>query len=207
MKKWISIIIYAVIVLSFVLTKDTLLFTIHSGNDLAIYISIFFFSLLVFFPIVPFIVATGIVGSLFGVVTGTLIIFTGVMTGTMTMFFMARYGFRDFMRNFLNKYEKAKHYDTLFQEHAFITILGVRIFPILPSPVVNIMCGSTNVNWVMFTIATSFGILPRIIIFTLAGYQTTESITGSLLLYGAYFLIVTIVIYNKVKRKPSAVRT
>lgn len=189
MKKIITIAIYAILIVLLIVNKATFLSRILSGDELAIIISILFFVLLVFFPAVPFVVAAGIIGASYGFITGTGIILTGVIFGTLVMFLMARYGFQDWAQNMLDKYHKIKQYEIYFQQNAFIGILGLRLLPMIPSPLLNVLCGVSGVRLSVFVAASVLGKLPSIIIFTVAGVKATENTFLAISIYAVYFFM------------------
>ncbi|WP_188454450.1 TVP38/TMEM64 family protein [Virgibacillus oceani] len=201
MKKFFTIAIYTLLVILLFINKDVFLAWIRSGDELSIIISMLFFALLVFFPVVPFVVAAGIIGASFGVILGTAIILSGVIAGTIIMFLMARYGFQDWVQRMLDKFPKIKNYKTYFEQNAFIGILGLRIVPIIPSPLVNILCGITKVRLETFIVASLLGKLPRTVIFTIAGIQVTQNTILSIAIYAVYFLLISILVTWKMKQQ------
>lgn len=121
--------------------KSLLLEWIEAGGSLSLLFSILFVAALVFFPVVPFIVAAGLIGSVFGVFEGTAVSLLGSLLGTLVMFATARFGFQDWIQATLQKYPKAKEYEVYFEQNAFHSILLVRVVPVVPPPVVNILSG------------------------------------------------------------------
>jgi uncharacterized membrane protein YdjX (TVP38/TMEM64 family) len=138
-KKITSIVLTVFVIYMVISQKNTLLDLIHSKSILAAIISIIFVALLVFLPVVPFVVIAGMFGSIFGIWIGIIISFIGI--GTLTMFFLARYGFQDWAQTYLNKFLKIKEYENIYENNAFISILIVRVIPVIPSPVINIFNG------------------------------------------------------------------
>ncbi|MBB6453681.1 putative membrane protein YdjX (TVP38/TMEM64 family) [Salirhabdus euzebyi] len=201
MKKLLTIGSYGILIVLLIGNKEAFLSLIRSGEEFSMVISGMFFALLVFFPIVPFVVPAGITGASFGILTGSMIIVVGVMVGTILMFLMARYGFQDFAQKVLSKYEKARQYEEFFERNAFITILSLRVFPVIPTPIVNILCGVSKVKLYTYTIGSLLGKLPRIIIFTVAGYQATENMFSTTVIYIVYFLVMAIVVGHTLKQQ------
>jgi uncharacterized membrane protein YdjX (TVP38/TMEM64 family) len=190
MKQSFTIIISVIIIVIGMNQKELMIDLVHQGGTLAIIISILFVGVLVFFPIIPYPVLAGIIGSVAGVMNGTFISLTGIFLGTTFMFYLSRYGFQDWSQNLLNKYPKAKEYEHYFEKNAFLGILFVRLLPVIPSPIVNILSGMSKVNFLVFSSATLTGKLPAVITFTLAGSMFAGSRLLSISIYGAYFLII-----------------
>jgi uncharacterized membrane protein YdjX (TVP38/TMEM64 family) len=199
MKKLLTLAIYTILIVLLFTYKDTFLTWIRSGDEFSIIITVLFFALLVFFPAVPFVVAAGIIGASYGVFAGSGIILIGVMLGTIIMFLMARYGFQDWAQKMLDKHHKIKQYEIYFEQNAFIGILGLRLIPIIPSPLLNVLCGITGVKLAIFATASALGKLPSIIIFTLAGQQATQNSVLSISIYVIYFLLISIFAARKMK--------
>ncbi|MGE8204412.1 TVP38/TMEM64 family protein [Heyndrickxia sp. NPDC080065] len=201
MKQLLTIMITVILIISAYTQKETMLHLIESGESTAIIISLLFVALLVFFPIIPFAVVAGLIGSVFGVWMGSLISLCGSLIGTMLMFFMARYGFQRWVQTMLKKYPKTKEYESIFEKNAFLGILLVRLAPVIPAPILNVLCGVSMVRWYIFFIATIVGKIPGVMIFTFAGSLFEDNKLLSFSIYGAYILIITILITIRLKKK------
>lgn len=203
MKRLITILIGILIIAIAFSQKSLMMASIESGDNTAVFISVLFVALLVFFPIAPFAIVAGLIGSVFGIAFGTAVSLIGVTIGTLIMFFMARYGFQDWMNKTLQKYPKAQEYEKYFNKNAFIGILLMRIVPVIPSPIVNILCGVSKIRWYIFLSASLIGKLPAIIIFTLAGSVFEASKLVSISIYAIYFLIIMVLTFVYYQRKQS----
>lgn len=97
-KKGFSLaVIIAVVMIGF-MQKDVWLGMIRGGGMYAVLMSILLVAADVFFPIVPFAIIAALNGAVFGIVNGVWITLSGAMLGTMALFFLVRYGFRDWAR-------------------------------------------------------------------------------------------------------------
>ncbi|MCU7666798.1 TVP38/TMEM64 family protein [Bacillus thuringiensis] len=201
LKKIISLLLVAAIIAIGYTQKDALLEIVKAGGIYAVFIGITLVGMTVFFPIVPYIVLAGIIGAVFGVMQGILISLTGAMTGTMLMFFLARYGFKDWAQNKLKQYPKIQEYESYLEKNSFMAILFVRLVPIVPTPVVNIVCGLSKVKWTTFFLASSLGKLPNTLIITIAGASFTQNKWLSFGVYGAYMVVILSINYVILKRK------
>lgn len=187
-----TILLFVAIVGLGYLYQDQLVEWIKGGGQTAVVVSIVFVAILVFFPVMPFVVVAGIIGAVFGTWIGSLISLSGALLGAVVMFLMARYGFRDWAQRMLQKYPKVKEYESYFEKNAFLGILFVRIVPVVPSPAVNILSGISRVSVVTFFLATLLGKIPSIVIFTFAGSNFGDNKTGSFITYGVYFVAIMI---------------
>ncbi|MGF2618193.1 TVP38/TMEM64 family protein [Rossellomorea vietnamensis] len=190
MKQLFSLTLSGLIIFIGFTNKDTVLDLIQEGGAIAGFVSILFVAVLVFFPIIPYPVLAGILGSVAGVVNGTLISLIGILIGTTLMFYLSRYGFQSWSQRLLSKYPKAKEYERYFEKNAFLGILFLRILPVIPSPIVNIITGMSRVNFLIFSSATLLGKLPAIVTFTIAGSIFEGNRLLSISIYGVYFLII-----------------
>jgi uncharacterized membrane protein YdjX (TVP38/TMEM64 family) len=202
-KKVSTVGILIFIILIGYLQKDTLLQIIKEGGPTAILVSILFVAICVFFPLIPFPVLAGIIGAVFGTKEGVWISLIGSMVGTMGFFFLSRYGFRDAAQSRLEKYPKVKEYEEFLTRNSFIAILISRLIPIIPAPVVNIICGLSQVNWLSFFIASMIGKIPNIILLSFVGASFTRNKLLSFGIYGPYILVLGIINFMIIYRRMS----
>ncbi|TDL74452.1 TVP38/TMEM64 family protein [Rhodococcus qingshengii] len=200
-KRILSIsLLFIVIAIGF-LQKDELLTLIKSGGIYSIFISMLFVAICVFFPVIPFPVLAGVIGGVFGTTQGVIVSLTGAMAGTMGFFFLSRYGFRDYAQSKLMKYPKVQEYEDFLNRNSFVAILTCRLIPIIPAPVINIICGLSNVNWLIFFTASTIGKIPNILILSFAGASFSSNKLFSFGLYGGYILILILINFVIMYRK------
>lgn len=206
LKRIISLSILIVIITIGFLQKGELLELVKHGGTLSIFISMLLVAICVFFPVIPFPVLAGVIGAVFGTAQGLIISLTGSMAGTMGFFFLSRYGFRDFAREKLLKFKKVQEYEEFLNRNSFVAILTCRLIPVIPAPVVNIICGLSNVKWLTFFIASTIGKIPNVLLLSFAGASFSNNKFFSFGLYGLYifsiFLINFVIIYRKSAKKP-----
>lgn len=204
-KRILSISLLLIVIAIGLLQKDELLTSIKEGGMLSILISMLFVAICVFFPVIPFPVLAGVIGGVFGTTQGVIISLTGAMAGTMGFFFLSRYGFRDYAQSKLMKFRKIQEYEEFLNRNSFMAILICRLIPIIPAPVVNIICGLSKVNWCTFFIASTIGKIPNILILSYAGASFSSNKLFSFGLYGCYILVVfiinVIVMYRKMAKE------
>ncbi|GAX88477.1 hypothetical protein EFBL_0086 [Effusibacillus lacus] len=181
--------------------KDLFLGLIRAGGSLSIAVSIVFVAITAFFPVVPFVIVAGVVGGVFGAMMGTAITLAGAIFGAMVMFLMSRFGFRDWAQVQLAKYPKVKEYESIFEKNAFASILFVRLVPVVPSQAVNILSGVSLVSWFTFLLATTLGKLPANLVFNLAGSTLSENKMMSFLIFGTYFLVITVAAFLYMRKR------
>jgi uncharacterized membrane protein YdjX (TVP38/TMEM64 family) len=200
-KRILSISLLLIVIAIGFFQKDELLTLIKAGGVLSIFISMLFVSICVFFPVIPFPVLAGVIGGVFGTTQGVMVSLTGAMAGTMGFFFLSRYGFRDYAQSKLMGYPKIQEYEDFLNRNSFIAILTCRLIPIIPAPVVNIICGLSNVNWLIFFTASTLGKIPNILILSYAGASFSSNKLFSFGLYGGYILILVLINFVIMYRK------
>jgi uncharacterized membrane protein YdjX (TVP38/TMEM64 family) len=200
-KRILSISLLLIVIAIGFFQKDELLILIKGGGILSIFISMLFVAICVFFPVIPFPVLAGVIGGVFGTTQGVIVSLTGAMAGTMGFFFLSRYGFRDYAQSKLMNYPKVQDYENFLNRNSFVAILTCRLVPIIPAPVVNIICGLSNVNWLIFFTASTIGKIPNILILSYAGASYSSNKLFSFGLYGGYILILILINFVIMYRK------
>jgi uncharacterized membrane protein YdjX (TVP38/TMEM64 family) len=108
-------------------------------------------------------------GLLFGSVVGTLYVNLAATAGATLAFLAGRYLLRDWV--------EAKFGSRLgplqegFARNAFSYLLTIRLIPIFPFFIVNLVCGLTRVSLGTYVVATAIGIIPGSFVYAYAGRQ------------------------------------
>jgi uncharacterized membrane protein YdjX (TVP38/TMEM64 family) len=200
-KRILSISLLLIVIAIGFFQKDELLTLIKGGGILSIFISMLFVAICVFFPVIPFPVLAGVIGGVFGTTQGVMVSLTGAMAGTMGFFFLSRYGFRDYAQSKLAKYPKVQEYEEFLNRNSFAAIVTCRLLPIIPAPVVNIICGLSKVSWLTFFTSSTIGKIPNILILSYAGSSFSSNKLFSFGLYGGYIVIIFIINFIIIYRK------
>jgi uncharacterized membrane protein YdjX (TVP38/TMEM64 family) len=200
-KRILSIGILLFIIAIGIIQKDELLHLVKQGGALSILISMLLVAICVFFPVIPFPVLAGTIGAVFGTSQGMIVSLTGAMAGTMAFFFLSRYGFRDYAQQKLMKFPKVQEYDEFLNKNSFVAILTCRLIPIIPAPVVNIVCGLSHVKWLTFFTASLIGKIPNILLLSYAGALFSNNKLYSFGIYGVYLVIIFIINFIIIYRK------
>jgi len=108
-------------------------------------------------------------GAIFGVLTGTLVVSLSSTTGATMAFIGARYMFRDWIekkyRGNLAKFSEG------VAENGFSYLLFLRLVPIFPFFIINVVMGLTRVDLKTYVVASWIGMLPGTFVFIYAGAQ------------------------------------
>ncbi len=108
-------------------------------------------------------------GFLFGSVLGTLYVNVGATVGATLAFLVARYLLRDWVeQKFGNRLGPIQEG---FAKNAFSYLMTLRLIPLFPFFLVNMVSGLTRVRVGTYMAATSLGIIPGSFVFAFAGRQ------------------------------------
>lgn len=108
-------------------------------------------------------------GFLFGSVLGTLYVNVGATAGATLAFLVARYLLRDWVeQKFGNRLGAIQEG---FAKNAFSYLMTLRLIPLFPFFLVNMVSGLTRVRVGTYMAATSLGIIPGSFVFAYAGRQ------------------------------------
>ncbi|MBA5871961.1 MAG: TVP38/TMEM64 family protein [Nitrospira sp. CR2.1] len=108
-------------------------------------------------------------GFLFGSVWGTLYVNVGATVGATLAFLVARYLLRDWVeRKFGSRLGAIQDG---FARNAFSYLVTLRLIPLFPFFLVNMVSGLTRVSVGTYVAATSLGIIPGSFVFAYAGRQ------------------------------------
>ena len=121
-------------------------------------------------PILSFLVLGN--GFFFGMFWGTLISSFGATIGALIVFMISRYFFRDYVAvKFDKTFEKV---NKEFQQYGVLYILFLRLIPIIPYQIINIIFGLTKVHPLTFCWSSQLGMLPIQMILVNAGVQMSK---------------------------------
>ena len=111
--------------------------------------------------------ATLVAGFLFGIVVGSIVVILGATLGAVLLFLAARYALGDYLRSkagpAVQRMEKG------FQEDAFSYLMVLRLVPLFPFWLVNLVPAFLGVKTRVFALATFIGIIPGSIVYVSVG--------------------------------------
>ena len=108
-------------------------------------------------------------GFLFGFVWGTLFVNLGATTGATLAFLASRYLLRDWVERKFGKWLGPVQQG--FEKNAFSYLMTLRLIPLFPFFVVNLVSGLTRMNVGAYVVATAIGIIPGSFVYAYAGRQ------------------------------------
>lgn len=108
-------------------------------------------------------------GFLFGSVLGTVFVNVGATTGATLAFLAARYLLRDWVERKFG--DRLGPIQEGFAKNAFSYLITLRLIPLFPFFLVNMVSGLTRVNLGTYVVATALGIIPGSFVYAYAGRQ------------------------------------
>lgn len=146
-------------------------------------------------------------GFLFGAVFAVVFINIGATTGATLAFLTARYLLRDTVEQKFGKW--LGPFQEGFAKNAFSYLLTLRLIPLFPFFVVNLVSGLTRVNVGTYIAATAIGIIPGSFVYAYAGRQlgtinslkeiASPNVIGAFVLLG--LLALAPVVYKRFSKK------
>ncbi|MFZ5597772.1 MAG: TVP38/TMEM64 family protein [Bacillota bacterium] len=118
---------------------------------------------------VPLFLVAGANGFIFGIVWGILITLTGAMIGSTAAFFMARFLAREYFTKRFSKY--IPQVEEMSRKNGARFVFLARLVPVIPSSIISYAAGLSKVSFRWFFVASVFGKLPEIIIYTALGHS------------------------------------
>ncbi len=142
-------------------------------------------------------------GFLFGAIGATFFVNIGATTGATLAFLTARYLLRDTVEQKFGKW--LGPFQEGFSKNAFSYLLTLRLIPLFPFFVVNLVSGLTRVSVGTYVAATALGIIPGSFVYAYAGRQlgtinslkeiASPNVIGAFVLLGLLALVP--VMYKK----------
>ncbi len=187
------------------------LFSLYQDNTTATilgFIGVYFVVVALSLPGATILTLCG--GAIFGSVTGTLIVNIGATLGATAAFLVARFLLRDWVENKFG--EKLQPFNEGFSKNAINYLLFLRLVPLFPFFLVNLVSGLTRIRLPVYFFVTMFGIMPGSFVYANAGSNlarinslsdvASPGVLGALALLGLFALIPTI--YHWIKNKKTA---
>jgi uncharacterized membrane protein YdjX (TVP38/TMEM64 family) len=148
-------------------------------------------------------------GFLFGSLFGTLFVNLGATTGATLAFLAARYMLRDWVEQKFGKWLGPVQQG--FVKNAFSYLMTLRLIPLFPFFIVNLVSGLTRMNVGNYVAATALGIIPGSFVYAYAGQQlgtihslkeiASPNVLAAFALLGLLALVPTL--YKKFSAKQS----
>ena len=139
-------------------------------------------------------------GMAFGMYLGTLYTTLGALLGATTAFLISKYLGREAVEKLLKG--KIQSFENGLEKNGFLLILILRLIPLIPFNVISYGAGLTKVKFKDYLIATMFGIMPGVIIFTNLGDKSLN-INSPKFIQAIILFLALIIVSLLLKRKVS----
>lgn len=139
---------------------DEIKLFIHSlGSLLPLYFIIFYSLLSMFLPATPLMAGAGII---FGFKYGLLYTTVGGFASSIMTFYLSRYLGKDLVENAMHEkfFSKLEKYDNKIAEHGILTVLILRLIPVVPFNILNLILGVSRVSIKDYVVGTIVGLAP-----------------------------------------------
>ena len=114
-------------------------------------------------------------GFLFGLYFGTVLNVLAASTGSTALFIIVRWGLGDFMLRRLNRLEgRSEAIVQRLRSNELFVLLSLRLIPIVPFFILNLLAASVGMKLQNFIIGTFFGMFPAAVVFTWIGVGLGE---------------------------------
>jgi uncharacterized membrane protein YdjX (TVP38/TMEM64 family) len=187
--------------------RDSLLAFTDANFPIAVGIFIVTYAIVAGLSLPGAVILTLAGGFLFGALLATLFVNIGATTGATLAFFAARYLLRDTVERKVGKW--LGPFQEGFAQNAFSYLLTLRLIPLFPFFVVNLVSGLTRVSVGTYVAATVIGIIPGSFVYAYAGRQlgtinslkeiASPNVVGAFVLLGLLALIP--VVYKRIAAK------
>lgn len=164
-------------------TIDSAIKYIASFHAMAPLVALGLFFAQAILPLFPYMILAGAAGMIFGFWGGFALSWLGALLGACAAFWVSRALGKDW---FVSRINKRYHFDleAIDPKYGFWGIVIARIFPVVPTPIINVAAGVGGISFRVFVASSALGKLPTAIVYTGVGYHLykTGNITETLLL-------------------------
>jgi len=129
-------------------------------GPISIFVDLFIITLLMLFPVIPFVLIAGINTILYGWIGGFFLSLGGSLLGAALSFWLARTLGQTWAQP---KVAKLGKWGALLRGNSFSVVLLSRLIPVLPSAAVNYASGLSLMTFPSYLLATLLGKIPMII--------------------------------------------
>jgi uncharacterized membrane protein YdjX (TVP38/TMEM64 family) len=152
-------------------------------------------------PLVPYAILAGVAGIIFGKWLGIFIAWIGALAGTLSIYLLARYTGTGFFQPWLKR-KYSLNLKDMDLKTLFLLLLSVRIFPVLPTPLINIGSGLSGVPPAVFIASSALGMMPWAIAYVALGdyFNRSRNLGLSLAILGILLIIFLSGVYYLRKR-------
>lgn len=137
-----------------------------------VYATVYIVATLVMFPLAPLAIGAGFV---FGLTSGFIVTWLTATAGAVVAFYLSRSVMRDYFQRLIARRPALQAGERSVSEQGWLVVLLLRISPIIPSHLLNYICGITHMPAHHYALATLFGKAPFIFLLTYIGAAAARS--------------------------------
>ncbi|GAB2777035.1 TVP38/TMEM64 family protein [Nocardioides salsibiostraticola] len=169
--------------------KESLRQQVSDAGALAPAAFIGIYALLTLLPL-PKNVFSGLAGILFGLVWGVVVVMVAALLGAAAAFGLSRLLGRDAVERLIGN--RVARVDDLLSRRGILSVVVVRMVPVLPFTAINYAAGLTAVRTRDYAIGTTLGILPGTVSFVALGAYGTHPGSWPFVVSVAALLLLTV---------------
>lgn len=141
-------------------------------------------------PLFPYMILAGAAGMLFGFWKGFLLAWLGALLGACVAFWISRALGKEWFVTRINERYRLD-LEAIHPKYGFWGIVIARIFPVVPTPLINVAAGVGGVSFWTFLTSSALGKLPTAIVYTGMGYHLyrTGDINQTLMMLALILII------------------
>lgn len=141
-------------------------------------------------PIIPYVIFAGAAGMIYGNFIGFLLAWSGAIAGAWWLYWISkRMGGNRLIEKIQKRYDF--NISNIDDRYIFWVLLACRIFPVVPTPIINIGSGLGGVSLKVFLSSSAIGKIPWAIIYVALGdyFMKSKNISNTLTIIGIILLV------------------
>ena len=141
-------------------------------------------------------------GMIFGLVNGTIYTMIGAVCGGSLSFYLSRTFGQTLLKFLLGKHSNLSI--EKFKGKGFLFILFLRLIPLIPFDIISYSAGLSEIKYKQFILATVFGIIPGVLVFTNIGDKSID--IGSDAFYVSLALLIGLIASTVIVKKKISIK-
>ncbi|MGE5381750.1 MAG: TVP38/TMEM64 family protein [Methylocystaceae bacterium] len=125
-------------------------------------------------PVFPYLILAGAAGMVFGTWWGFILAWQAALWGAVLVFVLSkRWGKDWFLGRMYQRYDISL--DQVDNRVWFVSIIIARVFPVVPTLVINVGAGMAGVSFWTFTLSSAIGKIPTALVYSALGSRLYQS--------------------------------
>lgn len=206
MKKWLIAVFYLFLFIWGFTEREKIILWVNESHTgvMHLFIILLLSILIATIPIIPFILFGGLVGAKYGIILGLVINWLGMFMAAIIYYVLARYLLAGYFHNQMQKYNKINRLQSFMNNHLFLSIVLLRLIPIIPPFIIHIYSGVKPIPYYIYVQATALGLIPPMFLLAYGGRQLLTDLPQLLIvltLYGITVLSVYLLYRVRMKNR------